>query len=277
MAAVSLEGLAGWLEAAWVSTAAWIVVTWALALGVLWVLERLFDHVDKRLTGYNVPERKLSKLDTMTELLVVAVAVLVTLYLLGVAEALWGAIALTSVAGVIVGLAAQRFGENLIAGAVILFERPFQTGDVVEIDEEVGTIEAVTLHSTTMTSNEGPKVTLPNQQVLAGPVTNFSACRKRRISIDVDVDVGAERLDEARYVIRQAITDEEHLVGEPEPAVFASASLDEGVRFTARYWVQAEAYGDHCLPTALRRILDALDREGFATSMPAQRVHLQEG
>lgn len=273
----SLDGLFGWLTAGRAARAAWIVAVWVIAAILLRVLDRFFDHVDQRLTRYNVPERKLSKLDTLSEVLVVSLAALATLYLLGVGEALWGAIALTSLAGVIVGLAAQRFGENLIAGAVILFERPFRIGDVVEIDDQTGTVEAVTLHSTTLTSAEGLQVTLPNQLVLDGAVRNFSAREERRISLDVDVDVGTERLDEARQAIRQAIEADEHLVEDRDARVFASASLDEGVRFTARYWVEAEAFADHCEPTALRRVLDALEREGFATAMPAQTVHVREG
>lgn len=265
-----------WVSPDRLATAGWIAVTWALALVAMHLSDRLFDRVDAKLTRYNVPERRLSKLDTLADALIVAVAVLVTLSLLGIGEALWGAIALTSVAGVVVGLAAQRFGENLIAGAVILFERPFQVGDTIEVDERIGTVEAVTLHSTTLRDPDGLRITLPNQEVLDGAVTNLSACRKRRISVDVEVEAGPERLDEARYAVRQAAEGDEHLVeGEPVQ-VFVSASLDDGVQLTARYWVEPDAYADHCLPTALSRVLDGLHEAGFATAMPTQRVHIRE-
>lgn len=276
MALHPLGGLDAWLTASRLWTAAWILATWTLAVALLRLNDRFFDRLDERLTRYNVPERRLAKADTFTDAVIVAVAALLTLYLLGVTAALWGAIALTSITGVVVGLAAQRFGENLIAGAVILFERPFQVGDNVEVDGQLGTVETVTLHSTTMRTPDGLKVTWPNQVVLDHPVTNLSACRTRRVTVEVDVDVGTEALDDARYAIRQAVQGDEHAVDEPEPVVFASASLDEGVRFTARYWVTAEHYASHCDPTALRRVLDALHGEGFETAMPAQRVHVEQ-
>lgn len=271
----SLGGLEAWITASRLGIAAGIAAIWLAAVTLLHVNDRFFNRVDARLTRYNVPERKLNKLDTLADALIVAVAGLLSLYMLGIGEALWGAIALTSILGVVVGLAAQRFGENLIAGVVILFERPFQVGDAIEIDGLAGTVEAVTLHSTMLKSPEGPKVTMPNQQVLDGAVTNFSAHRERRISVSIDVDVQPERVDDVTYAIRQAVQADEHAIEEREPTVFVSESLDEGLRLTVRYWVDAEHYGDHCRPTSLRRVLDALEHEGFATAMAAQRVHVE--
>lgn len=266
-------GAEAWLTEARLWTGTWILVTWAVTIVLLYASDRAFDRVDDRLTRFNVPERRLSKLDTLTDVFLIAVAALVTLYLVGVGEALWGAIALTSISGVVVGLAAQRFGENLIAGAVLLFERPFQPGDTIQVGEHEGTVREVTLHSTTMQTLDGLTLTLPNQRVVDSAVTNLSTCRERRITVDIDVDVGTQRLDEARYTISQAVQGDEHLVEDRETVVFAAESIDEGIRFTARYWVDAESYGSHCKPTALRRVLDALHEEGFDTAMPTQRVY----
>jgi len=59
--------------------------------------------------------------------------------------------------------------------------------------------------------------------------------------------------------------------------VFADASLDDGVRFEVRYWVDADFYGDHCKPTALRRVLEGLEAEGLDTARPAQTLPLEQG
>lgn len=266
-------GAEAWLTEGRLWTGAWILGTWAIAVVLLYLSDRTFNRIDDRLTRFNVPERRLSKLDTLADALILVLAILVTLYLLGVGQALWGAIALTSISGVVVGLAAQRFGENLIAGAVLLFERPFQPGDTIRVGDHEGTVRAVTLHSTTMQTLDGLTLTMPNQRVIDSAITNLSACRQRRVTVDVDVDVGTEQLDAARYSIRQAVEGDEHLVEDRETVVFAAESLDEGIRFTARYWVEADSYGSHCKPTALRRVLDRLHEEGFETSMPTQRVY----
>jgi small conductance mechanosensitive channel len=270
-----VDELTAWLSGASIGTAAAIAAVWAVAAALRWATNRLYDRVDDRLTRFNVPERRLSKLDTLTDVLLIALAALVTLYLLGVAEALWGALALTSIAGVVAGLAARRFGENMIAGAVILFERPFEVGDAVTLGDHSGTVRSVTLHSTTLSTFDGPQVTVPNQRVLDGAVVNLTVPATRRVSVDVEVDVGADKLDDARFAIRQAVLGDAHVAEDEDPLVFVSASLDEGVRFTARYWVDADHYASHCKPTSLRRVLEGLEREGFDTALPTQRVHVR--
>lgn len=271
-----LGGLDPLLSRPGVQTGIWIALTWAVALVLLRVNGRLFDALDTRLTRFGVPERRLNKLDWISDVFLVVLASLVTLGLLGVGEALWGALALTSVAGVIVALAAQRLGQNLIAGMVILFERPFIVGDTIEVADRVGEVESVSLHTTAMTTPDGLQLMIPNQQVLDGSVKNFSVRPTRRLTIEIDVDVPNDQIDDARYAIRQAIQGEEHLVEDREIVVFAKTSLDEGVRFEARYWVQREAYGSHCLPTAMARILEHLEAEELATAMPTQKIYVAE-
>lgn len=265
-----------WIADPQVRTAGWIALTW-FATGLLMRLNgRFFDRVDQRLTQYNIPERRLSKLDVLADVVLVLLAGLLTLVRLGVDDAIWGAIALTSVVGVVVGLAAQRIGQNLLAGMVILFERPFLVGDTIEVDDRTGTVVKVTLYATVLVTPSGLQLRLPNQQVLDGSVTNFSARPERRVTVEIDVEVAGDRVDEVRRVIRQAVEQEAHLIEEEDIVIFAKASLDEGVQLEVRYWVERDHYGTHCLPTATGRILEALETAGWPTARPTQKVYLED-
>lgn len=263
-----------WITDPLLRRAVWIGVLWLMTLGLVRLNGRFFDSLDRRLTDYAVPERRLAKLDLFTDVFLVVIAALLTLRLLGVAEALWGAVALTSVAGVVVALAAQRLGENLLAGMVILFERPFVVGDTVELDGRTGSIEKVTLYATTMTTPSGLQVVLPNQKVLDGAITNYSVRPERRLELTIDVQVPNDRIDDALYAVRETVRGEEHLVEDREVVVFARESIDEGVRLEARYWVDSDHYGSHCLPSAMTRVLEGLEAEGLDTAMPTQKVYV---
>lgn len=264
-----------WITDPLLRKAVWIGVLWVITVALVRLNGRFFDTLDRRLTDYAIPERRLGKLDLIADVFLILLAGLLTLRLLGVGEALWGALALTSVAGVIVALAAQRLGENLLAGMVILFERPFVVGDTVEIDGRRGTIETVTLYATTMTTPSGLQVTLSNQNVLDGAITNYSVRPDRRLELTIDVQVPNDRIDDALYAVREAVQGEEHLVEDREVVVFASESIDEGVRLEARYWVDSDHYGSHCLPTAMTRVLEGLEGEGLQTAMPTQKVYVE--
>lgn len=183
--------------------------------------------------------------------------------------------ALTSVTGVVLALAAQRVGQNLLAGLVILFERPFVVGDTVEVWGDRGQVRRVSLYSTTLVTPEGLRQTVPNHRVLDATITNVSARDEPRISIEIDL-VEAEDLDRVRVVLAEAVEGETHLVEGRPIRVFAKEPLDEGVRFEVRYWGQRDHYADHCLPSTLERLLDAVNEGDLATATPAQKVYVQE-
>lgn len=255
--------------------ATWIALTWLLIIAVSALATRFFDRIDDRLTAYGVPERRLAKLDFLVHLFLIVIAVLVTLFLLGIGQALWGAVAVTSVAGVILALAAQQLAKNLLAGMVILFERPFIAGDLIDVDGRRGTVEKVTLHSTTLEDPDGLRLIVPNSRILETAITNFTTNPHRRLVLRIDVEESVE-LERVRAVLFEAIATEEHLVRPREVVVFAQESLDEGVRFEVRYWVERVRYGDHCLPSAMGRLLDALATAGLSTAKPAQHVYVTE-
>lgn len=251
-----------------------IGLTWLVVFILTRISTRFFDLVDRRLTTYGVPERRLAKLDFLFDLFVVLIAVFVSLFILGIDQAIWGAVAVTSVAGIIIGLAAQQLGQNLLAGIMILFERPFVVGDVVDLDGRVGRIVKVTLHSTSLVTADGLQVLVPNSRVLGAPITNYSANPERRISVTVDVleSVALERVEAA---LRSAVDRESHLRLPERTQVFVTESLDEGTRWELRYWVDRMHFADHCRPSAMSRILTALDEAGLETAMPARVIHVR--
>lgn len=259
-----------WLKAGLVG------LTWLSVFVLSRLTTRFFDLVDRRLTLYNVPERRLAKLDFLVDLFLILVGAFVTLFILGVGQAIWGAVALTSIAGVIVALAAQQLGQNLLAGIMILFERPFVVGDAVEMDERVGRVTKVTLHSTTLLTPDGLQVLVPNSRVLNAPITNFTAQPERRITITIDVLEGKD-LAGVEAALCKGVETEEHLRGPARTQVFLKESLDEGNRWEVRYWVDRAEFGDHCLPSAMGRLVRALDDAGLETAMPARHLFVENG
>jgi len=74
-----------------------------------------------------------------------------------------------------VGFAAQDFFKNIMGGLIILFDRPFQVGDKVEIQPYYGEIERIGLRSTKLVTNDDNLVTVPNSKMLEQAVSNGNA------------------------------------------------------------------------------------------------------
>lgn len=74
-----------------------------------------------------------------------------------------------------IGFAAQDFFKNIIGGVVILFDRPFQVGDKVEIAPYYGEIVSIGLRSTKLVTLDNCLVTVPNARLLDQSVCNNTA------------------------------------------------------------------------------------------------------
>lgn len=66
---------------------------------------------------------------------------------------------------VAVGFAFQDILENTLAGVLLLFRQPFRSGDQIEVKEQSGTVEAITIRETQIRTFDGQLVLVPNRAV----------------------------------------------------------------------------------------------------------------
>jgi small-conductance mechanosensitive channel len=78
-------------------------------------------------------------------------------------------------AGLALGLGAQDLIKNVIAGVVILFDRPFRGGDMVQVGEHYGEVVNIGLRSIRLRTFDDSEVTLPNALVLGQAVSNSNS------------------------------------------------------------------------------------------------------
>ncbi|HVZ96267.1 MAG TPA: mechanosensitive ion channel family protein [Chitinophagaceae bacterium] len=79
-----------------------------------------------------------------------------------------------SIVGAALALAAKESLENLIASFIIFFDKPFQTGDLVKVNNYSGTVERIGLRSTRLRTAEKSTVTVPNKQMVDSILDNWS-------------------------------------------------------------------------------------------------------
>ncbi len=92
-----------------------------------------------------------------------------------------------SLVGAAVALAAKESLENLIASFIIFFDKPFFTGDVVNVNSITGKIEKIGLRSTRIRTADKTLVTIPNKQMVDSIVDNLSMRTNRRAEIKLDL------------------------------------------------------------------------------------------
>ncbi len=102
-------------------------------------------------------------------------------------------IALLSVAGLAISLALQNTLSNLAGGIMILVSKPFEVGDYVEADGVGGTVISIGLAYSTLATVDNKEIFIPNSQVAAAKIINYTKLGKRRVELTFSASYDALR------------------------------------------------------------------------------------
>ena len=181
-------------------------------------------------------------------------------------------IAVLGAAGLAIGLALQGTLSNVAAGVMILIFRPFKIGDYVEAGGQAGTIKAVTLFITEMTTPDNVQIIVPNSQIWGSSVVNYSFHDTRRLDLALGISY-EDNIEMAVEAINQTIGADARVLKDPEPLVAVSELADSSVNFVIRVWCNASDYWP--LKFAMTRALkEKMDSEGISIPYPQQTVHM---
>jgi small-conductance mechanosensitive channel len=152
-----------------------------------WVMGRLERKVDPTMIRYIIHGKSL---------LIALVAVVVYTSLVPQLRGLLGSLlAGAGVMALVVGFAAKSTLSNLIAGIALAFYRPIRIGDRINIDDEYGTVEDITLRHTIVRTWEHKRLVIPNEKIDTMTVVNHSIidpkmlCRMELgVSYDTDLN-----------------------------------------------------------------------------------------
>lgn len=150
-------------------------------------------------------------------------------------------VALLSVGSLGVTLAAEDILGNVAGGLVILSSHPFAIGDFIESGGVSGTVEEISLNHTKLTTPDGLVALLPNKELAASKVTNYTLLGRRRICWKLSASYDAPT-ETVKAACRQALEMTEHILPDPAPAVYLSAFGGSGVEFTIYCWAETEHY-----------------------------------
>lgn len=84
-------------------------------------------------------------------------------------------LAFTATIGVALGFAAQDFVKNIFGGIIIITDKPFQTGDKIQIGDHYGEVTSIGLRSTRIITADDSLVSIPNAEVMSHAVSNANS------------------------------------------------------------------------------------------------------
>jgi potassium efflux system protein len=161
--------------------------------------------------------------------------------------------------GVGIGFGLQDVVRNFVAGMILMFERPVQRGDTVEVAGMLGQVREIGLRATIVTTFEGADVVVPNGMLLADKVVNWTLNGTRRrfdLNISTPYSVDPQRTMDLLVEIARSCSG---VAATPAPACIMTGLAPGELQFNVRAWTKD--FGDW---VAVRTELAMKIRNGLA-------------
>jgi small-conductance mechanosensitive channel len=175
-----------------------------------------------------------------------------------------------------IGFGAQNIINNFISGWILMGERPIRIGDLLEVNNTLGRVEAINTRSTRIKRTDGVRIVIPNSHLLENMVVNWNLGDEYiRIFVSVGVAYGSP-VRRVAELIEQAVTEQEDVLQDPEPRVLFQDFADSALLFEAYFWTRLRPGGNlRLLRSEIRFRIDELFREnGITIAFPQRDVHL---
>jgi small-conductance mechanosensitive channel len=239
---------------------------------VLWVLTEIVLYPYYKQKDINVGSQY--AINRLLTYFVLLIAVMGTLQYVGInlTVLLGGAAALL----VGIGLGLQQTFNDLICGIILLFERTVEVGDIVDMNNLVGTVKKIGIRTSLVETRDNVSVIVPNSKLVAENVINWSHFdSKARFKVGVGVAYGSDTA-KVKEILLAAAEEHTRIVRRPKPFVrfvnFGDSSLD----FEILFWTR-DLLGIEDVKSDLRFAIDHAFREaGVSIPFPQRDLWIKQ-
>ena len=131
------------------------------------------------------------------------------------------------VAGIAVGFAAQTSLSNIISGFFMIGERPFELGDIIEVDGIAGKVDTIGLLALTLRTFDNRSVRIPNETLVKTKLINVTRHPIRRFNLDIGVAYD-ENIGHVLKVMHEVAETNLQCLNEPDPLIIFTGFGDSG-------------------------------------------------
>lgn len=142
--------------------------------------------------------------------------------------------------GVGIGFGLQNIVQNFISGLILIFERPIQVGDTVEVDTLLGKVKDIGVRASNVVTYDGAEVVVPNSNLISNNLINWTLSDSRkRIEINVGTAYGSDP-NQVLDLIKKVADDHPDVVKDPPPRALFEGFGDSSLDFRLLFWVSFE-------------------------------------
>lgn len=140
-----------------------------------------------------------------------------------------------------VGLALQGTLSNVASGVMILLQKPYRVGEVIQVGDIIATVQEISLFTTELKQPDGLFVMIPNNELWNKPIINFTRHPVRRFELLIGISY-SDSMDQAKSELLALAASDERVLDDPAPVVFISSLADSSVSVGLRVWCSTDDY-----------------------------------
>jgi len=246
----------------------------------IWLAVQIARLVRFLLEGDVLPRFNLARgvpgaISSITTYMIIGFGILVAMVSAGIDLSSFALLA--GALGVGIGFGLQDLVRNFISGLILIFERPIQIGDAVQVDDLSGKVLKIGIRSSIIKTWEGAEVIVPNGNLISNKLVNWTfSDQLRRIDIKVGVAYGTDVALVMKTLLSCAKNNEQILTS-PAPYVLFNDFAESYLEFELRCWTSN--YPDWIfIRSNIRVAIDkAFEKENIAIPFPQRDLHIKSG
>lgn len=253
------------------------------AFAILWFIYRLVDVIDARIKRWAASSE--STIDdvvaplvgrTLRVFIIAIGGIIIIQNLTGVK--IGPLLASLGIGGLAVALAARDSIANFFGTITILFDKPFQVGERIVIDQYDGVVESVGFRSSRVRTLTGHLVSIPNEKIVNSSLENIG--RRPHIrwltNIGITYDTPPEKAERAAQIIREILEDHEGMKEDFPPRVYFNGFNDWSLNILVIAWYHPPNYWDYqaWLQKTCLQIMQRFEAEGIDFAFPTRTIYL---
>lgn len=245
-----------------------------ILLIVFYILARLSKKGVFKLIGRSSHNTVIQILaSNFTFFLVFGIGFFIVLSVLELQKTVTSLLAGLGVLGLALALAFQEIVSNFISGIILAMRKPFQIGDIIQIQDNMGTISRTNLRTVVLQNFEGQELYIPNRLFIQNTIFNFSVLKSRRINLVSRVSLHAD-LELVEKLILKTIKSLEGVIHHEKMIFTYTEFAESAVKFEIRFWINYpnELAFLNMRNNAIIAIKKAFDQEAIKIPFPIRSL-----
>ncbi len=275
-------GLINFLNAPVIESIFYVVMILFLASFANSIAADLLPYLEEKLaskTSNKMDDIIIDLLKRFSAIIIYGTAVILALDVLNVN--IMPFVAGAGVAGIAIGFAAKDTLSNLIAGILLLIDRPFEVGDRIEVwtapvnSATWGDVLDVGLRATKIKTTDNIVIIIPNNEIMKRDIINYTTITQEiRVRVPIGIAYDAD-VNKAKEIISSVSLELDWVMKNPAPKVVVKTFGESAVNLEARVWIRNPRKRMDTISHITDRVKEMFQKEGIEIPFPKRDIFIK--